>query len=105
MKLRQIDGQEFRSLVGQGKALAVEFGAEWCSSCKALEPLLYELSLEYGKVDFAKVDVDKEPELANQFGIRSLPTLILFQNGIPVEQSIGYRPRNQVRDLLARLAP
>jgi len=68
----------------------VDFWAEWCGPCKAIAPVLDELSAELsGKLKIAKVNVDENPELAGEFGIRSIPTLLVIQGGVVQQQMIG----------------
>ncbi len=68
----------------------VDFWAEWCGPCKAIAPILDQLADEFsGKLKIIKVNVDEDPELAGNFGVRSIPTLLLFQNGTVEEQMVG----------------
>ena len=79
----------------------VDFWAPWCAPCRAVAPVVQELAAEYkGKVSFAKVNVDESPFLASNYGIMSIPTLIIFKDGKPAEQVIGFRPKNQIKELL-----
>jgi thioredoxin 1 len=79
----------------------VDFWAAWCSPCKIIAPALEELAAELeGKASIAKVDVDSNGDLANRFGIRSIPTLIVFKDGKVVDQMIGAVPKDQIRQLI-----
>ncbi|MEK7778244.1 MAG: thioredoxin [Chloroflexota bacterium] len=72
----------------------VDFWAEWCAPCKMIAPMVDDLANEYdGKVTFFKLDVDANPETSIKFGIRSIPTLLLFKNGKPVDQVVGAVPK------------
>jgi len=72
----------------------VDFWADWCVPCKMIAPMVDELANEYdGKVTFVKLDVDASPETSMKFGIRSIPTLLLFKNGKPVDQVVGAVPK------------
>lgn len=72
----------------------VDFWADWCAPCKMIAPIVEELANEYdGKIAFAKVDVDSNPETSLTFGIRSIPTLLVFKDGKPMDQVIGAVPK------------
>ena len=84
----------------------VDFWAEWCGPCKTLGPTLERLTTEAGgAVELAKIDVDQNQELAQQFGVQSIPTVIAFRDGKPVNQFTGALPETQVRDFMAALSP
>ena len=91
--------ENFESEVIKSKQpVLVDFWAEWCGPCKMLGPIIEELSKEYtGKVKVAKINVDDNPSLSSKFGIRSIPTLILFKNGQIVEQLIGMQPKGAIK--------
>lgn len=79
------------------KLVLVDFWAEWCGPCRALAPKLEEISQEMSdKLTVAKVDVDSNQNSAAQYGIRSIPSLILFKNGQPVDQVMGNLPKEQL---------
>ena len=76
----------------------VDFWADWCQPCKMIAPIVDELSEEYdGRVKFMKVDVDSNPQAPTNLGIRSIPTLIVFKDGQPVEQIVGALPKAQLK--------
>ncbi len=79
----------------------VDFWASWCGPCKMIAPVVEELSGEYeGKVKFGKVNVDDNPSTASKYGIRSIPTLVVFKNGAVVDQIIGVRPKGDIKKSL-----
>jgi len=83
----------------------VDFWAEWCAPCKMIAPILDELAGEYdGKVKIAKVNVDENQVLAGQYGIRAIPTLLLFKNGEVTEQIVGLRSKRDFRTKLDAVA-
>lgn len=80
-----------------------DFWAEWCAPCRMIAPILLELADEYdGKLKITKLDVDHNPATAMAFGVMSIPTLILFKDGQPVERIVGYQPKER---LLTTLRP
>ena len=79
----------------------VDFWATWCGPCRMLAPIIEEIAKEYaGKVKVGKVNVDEQRELALQFGVSSIPTVMVFQNGEVKETSVGYRPKEEIEALL-----
>jgi thioredoxin 1 len=83
----------------------VDFWAEWCGPCKMLAPVLDELAGEYdGKVKIAKVDIDQNPNLATQFRVSAIPTILFFKNGQVMEQVVGLKSKRDLKATLDRLA-
>ncbi|MQF64717.1 thioredoxin [SAR202 cluster bacterium AC-409-J13_OGT_754m] len=79
----------------------VDFWAEWCGPCKMIAPMVDELAEEFdGQMAFAKVDVDSNPITAVKYGIRSIPALLIFRDGQPIDQIIGAIPKGQLRKKL-----
>ncbi|HLS81192.1 MAG TPA: thioredoxin [Steroidobacter sp.] len=84
----------------------VDFWAPWCGPCRQLEPILNHLVEEHrGRFRLAKVNTDEQPELAQQIGIRSLPTVVLFKDRTPVDHFVGLAPEAQIREMLDRHLP
>jgi len=76
------------------KPVLVDFWAEWCGPCRQVAPILDEISAEYGdKIEIVKVNVDNEPQLAQQYGIVSIPALQVFRGGQLVKQMVGAKPK------------
>ena len=84
------------------EAILVDFWAEWCGPCKMIAPILEEIATEQaGKVRIAKVNVDENPDLALRYNVMSIPTLIVFQDGLPKQTLIGSKRKPQLLEELA----
>ena len=84
-----------------GTPVLVDFWADWCVPCKMIAPMVDDLAKEFdGKVKFTKVDVDADPEIAASYGIRSIPTLLIFKGGKPADQVVGAVPKNMLKKRL-----
>ena len=90
----------FDAAVSSGKPVLVDFYADWCGPCRMLAPLLEQIAEERGDVVVAKVNVDNEQELAERFGVFSIPTLIVMKDGEAVNRATGARPKAQILALL-----
>ena len=100
MSIENLNAASFDAAIGAGKAL-VDFWAGWCMPCKMVAPVVEEIASEYeNRVTVAKVDVDAEEALAVRFGVDSIPTVILFSDGVEVKRFIGVRPKKAYTDAL-----
>lgn len=80
--------------------VVVDFFATWCGPCKMLSPIMDEVEQEMPDVEFLKIDVDQEEDLARRFGVMSIPTIIVFKNGEIKAQNVGFMSKDEVIDLI-----
>jgi len=94
-----IDDNSFNEVVIEAKMpVLVDFWAPWCGPCRAIAPLIEELADEYkDRIGFGKVNVDENPKSATEYGIRSIPTLLLFKDGKPMTQIVGLRSKAELK--------
>ena len=99
-----VTDQDFQEKVLNSDVLTItDFWATWCAPCRLIAPVLKEIADEYdGQLQVAKLDVDNNPNTAMAFGVMSIPTLIVFKNGQPLERIVGYMPKDR---LLNRVLP
>ncbi|WP_100331775.1 thioredoxin [Bacillus xiapuensis] len=104
MAIVKATDQNFSSETSSGLVLA-DFWAPWCGPCKMIAPVLEELDAEIGdKAKIVKIDVDENQETAGKYGVMSIPTLILFKDGEPVDKVIGFQPKEALAELINKHA-
>lgn len=97
------DAQEFDKLLNENSKVLVDFYADWCGPCQMVGPILDELSKEVKDVCFMKVNVDKLPDLAQRYGVMSIPTLLTFKDAKLQEINIGFKQREELESIINSL--
>ena len=101
MSVLKVHKENFQSdILASKKPVLLDFWASWCGPCRMLSPIVDEVAEERTDVKVGKVNVDEQPELAGQFGVMSIPTLLVFEQGKLVRQAVGARPKASVLELL-----
>ena len=96
-----IDRNNFQSeVLDSDRPVLLDFWAPWCTPCRMVGPILDEIAGERSDIKVAKVNVDEQPELAGQFGVMSIPTLVVVKEGRIVQQAMGARPKAQILSML-----
>lgn len=100
MSILKINSENFASVKNSEKTVLLDFYADWCGPCRMVAPLVEEIANENPQYLVAKINIDDSPELAEKFGIVSIPTLIVLKNGEVANQSVGARPKAQILSML-----
>lgn len=98
-----VSDSNFEQTIKSNKLVLVDFWANWCGPCRALAPTIADIAKEYsGKVLIGKLDVDENPVTAEKFQVFSIPTMIVFKDGVEVDRLVGLCPRNRITEALAK---
>ena len=100
MAVQKVDLQNFDSIRNQEKPVLLDFYADWCGPCRMVGPIIEQIADERDDIIVGKVNVDENPELASQFGVMSIPTLVVLKNGEIANQSVGALPKAKILALL-----
>ncbi len=101
MLVKDMNKENFQEeVIRSDKPVLVDFWASWCGPCRMVSPIVDEIAQERPDVKVVKVNVDQEQELALQFGVMSIPTLVVMKDGKVVNQAVGVRPKEDILDLL-----
>lgn len=100
MSVLKVNKQNFEEVKNTDKTVLLDFYADWCGPCRMVAPIIEEIANEYPQYLVAKVNVDDEAELAGDFGVASIPTLVVLKGGKVIKQSVGVKPKDQIVALL-----
>ena len=89
-----------KEVMHSDKPVLLDFWAPWCGPCRMVVPIVEEIARERPDIKVGKVNVDEQPELANQFGVMSIPTLVVVKNGKVIQQAMGARPKSAILEML-----
>lgn len=100
MTVSMINKNNFEQIKSSSKPVLLDFYADWCGPCRLVSPLVDEIAEENPQYTVGKINIDNDPELAQAFGVMSIPTLVVMKNGKVVKQSVGARPKEQILAML-----
>ena len=96
MSVIKVTNENFNELISSENTTLIDFYADWCGPCRMLGPVIEEIANEKKDLNVATLNVDTLKDLANQFGVRSIPTMIVFKNGKEIKRLVGFLPKEQI---------
>ena len=96
-----ITDAEFDEMINSDKPVLVDFWAEWCGPCRMIAPILEEIAAEHDSITIAKLNIDENPQAAGRYDVMSIPTMIVFQDGVEKKRIVGARPKAALEQELA----
>ena len=99
---KKITSKSFEEFVSQNRIAVIDFHADWCMPCRIVSPRLTELSNEMNNIAFGKINVDENADVAQRFGIVSIPTIIIFKEGKQIDEMVGTQPKDRIKELVEK---
>ena len=100
MSVLTVNKNNFKEIIAADKTVLLDFWAPWCGPCRMVSPIVVEIAEEHPELAVGKINVDEEGELAQAFGVMSIPTLVVLRDGKIVNQSVGAKPKAQILELV-----
>ncbi|MCL2592470.1 MAG: thioredoxin [Defluviitaleaceae bacterium] len=101
MEIKTLNNENFKDIVSNAtKPIIVDFYADWCGPCKMVMPVIEEIAKEHTEIEIYKVNVDESPEIAREFKVMSIPTIISFKDGVLNKKIMGAQPKDSILDLV-----
>lgn len=94
--LKHCESEEFKKLIDNGEKVVVDFYADWCGPCQMMAPLFEHMAERYNDITFCKINVDECEDIAKEYGVMSIPTFIIFKDGVPVKKQLGVMSEDEL---------
>jgi thioredoxin len=102
MVVKIITSKNFEEFVSQNRIAVIDFHANWCMPCRIVSPRIEELSNEIDNVAFGKINVDENADIAQRFGLVSIPTVVVFKEGKQIDEVVGTQPKDKISELIEK---
>ena len=103
MEIKHLNDENFKEFIEQKELTVVDFFAQWCPPCKMLAPIMEEIAQEADGYKVAKIDIDQAIDIANEYGVMSIPTIIFYKEGQEIERLVGFRNKDELMDEIKKL--